>query len=174
MDNKYPIGEFDFTVKRKVSDVSEWIEEIRELPLKVKAELYGVSDEVLNTPYRKNGWTVLEVVHHLCDSHMNALIRVKLALTEDNPTIKPYDETAWATLGDYDEVSIKSALRMLTVIHEKWFSVLNNMKKKHFKRTFHHPESGIDYTLALATAMYAWHGNHHLAHIQLVTQKKEA
>ncbi len=171
MDNRYPIGEFDITKKRKVSDVTEWMEDIRELPLKVKAELYGLSDDVLETPYREGGWTVREVVHHLCDSHMNALIRVKLALTEDNPTIKPYDESAWASLGDY-EVSMKTTLRMLTAIHEKWSAVLKNMNKKQFKRTFHHPESGIDFTLVQATAMYAWHGNHHLAHIQLVTQNR--
>jgi len=171
MDNRYPIGEFDFTKKRKVSDVTEWMEDIRELPLKVKAELYGLSDDVLDTPYREGGWTVREVVHHLCDSHMNALIRVKLALTEDNPTIKPYDESAWTSLGDY-EVSMKTTLRMLTAIHEKWSAVLRNMTKKQFKRTFHHPESGIDYTLTQATAHYAWHCNHHLAHIQLVTQNR--
>ncbi len=172
MDNKYPIGQFDFTIKRKVKDVPVWMEDIRELPLKLKAELYGVPDEIYDTPYREDGWTVRQVVHHLCDSHMNALIRLKLALTEDNPTIKPYDENAWTSLGDYEAVSMKSALRMLTVIHEKWSAVLNNMSKKQFKRTFHHPESGIDYTLALATAHYAWHCNHHLAHIQQVTQNR--
>lgn len=172
MDNKYPIGQFDFSAKYKAKDLPEWIEDIRTLPTKVKGELYGQSDELLDTPYREGGWTVRQVVHHLCDSHMNALIRLKLALTEDNPTIKPYDENAWVSLGDYEAVSIKSTLRMLTAIHEKWFAVLDNMKKKQFKRTFHHPESGIDYTLLLATAHYAWHCNHHLAHIQLVTQNR--
>ncbi|MEQ9309796.1 MAG: putative metal-dependent hydrolase [Balneolaceae bacterium] len=172
MNKQYPIGTFDFTVERKYKDVSVWMEEIKELPLKIKAELYGLPDEVFDTPYRKGGWTVRQVVHHLCDSHMNALIRVKLALTEDNPTIKPYDENAWANLGDYEEVSMKSTLRMLTAIHEKWSAVLENMTKKQFKRTFHHPESKIDYTLIQATAHYAWHCNHHLAHIQLVTQNR--
>lgn len=172
MDKKYPIGPFDYTAKRSFKDVSTWIEEIKELPLKLKAELYGLSDEVIETAYRDGGWTVKEVIHHLCDSHMNALIRVKLALTEDNPTIKPYDEHAWSTLGDYDSVSLKDALRFLTVIHEKWIAVLQNMSKKQFSRTFYHPESGITYTLIQATAMYAWHGNHHLAHIQLVTQNR--
>lgn len=174
MDKRYPIGQFDFSKKWKVKDLPELIEDIRTLPLKVKAELYGQPDELLDIPYREGGWTVRQLVHHLCDSHMNALIRLKLALTEDNPTIKPYDENAWTTLGDYEEVSMKSTLRMLTAIHEKWAAVLDNMKKKQFKRTFHHPESGIDYTLILATAHYAWHCNHHFAHIQLVTQNKEA
>ena len=172
MDKKYPIGPFDYTAKRKFKDVPAWMEEIRELPLKLKAELYGLSDEVIETPYREGGWTVKEVIHHLCDSHMNAFIRVKLALTEDNPTIKPYDEQAWSTLGDYDAVSLKDALRLLTIIHEKWITILEKMSKKQFSRTFHHPGAGIDYTLIEATAMYAWHGNHHLAHIQLVTQNR--
>ncbi|MFV1884057.1 MAG: YfiT family bacillithiol transferase [Balneola sp.] len=172
MNRKYPIGEFDFNRKWKMKDLPELIEDIRTLPLKVKAELYGQPDEIYDVSYREGGWTVRQLVHHLCDSHMNALTRVKLALTEDNPTIKPYDENAWTTLGDYEEVSMKSALRMLTAIHEKWAAVLDNMKKKDFKRTFHHPDSGIDYDLILATAHYAWHCNHHLAHIQLVTQNQ--
>lgn len=172
MNKQYPIGIFDFSIERKYKDVSVWMQDIKELPLKVKAELYGLDDEVLDTPYREGGWTIRQLVHHLCDSHMNALIRVKLTLTEDNPTIKPYDENAWTTLGDYEEVSLKNALRMLTTIHQKWSAVLQNMNKKQFKRTFHHPESGIDYNLILATAHYAWHCNHHLAHIQLVTQNR--
>ena len=171
MDNRYPIGQFDFSIERTPEKISAWMEDIKELPMKVKAELYGLSREVLNTPYREGGWTVVKVVHHLCDSHMNALIRVKLALTEDNPTIKPYNENKWALLGDYDKVSLTDALEMLTIIHKKWSAVLENMTKGQFSRTFHHPESGIDYTLTQATAHYAWHCNHHLAHIQLVTQK---
>lgn len=172
MNKKYPIGPFDFSIERKFKDVPVCIEEIKELPLKVKAELYGLSEDVFNTPYREGGWKVSQVVHHLCDSHMNALIRVKLTLTEENPTIKPYDENAWTSLGDYEAVSMKSTLRMLTAIHEKWSAILERMTKKQFKRTFHHPELKKDFTLIQSTAHYAWHCNHHLAHIQLVTQNR--
>jgi hypothetical protein len=174
MDKRYPIGEFDYNAELDISQVKGWIEDIRSLPGKIQNEVYYASVNQLNTPYREGGWTVRQVIHHIGDSHMNALIRFKLALTEDNPTIKPYDENAWTTTADYVKVSIQDAVEFVKIIHTKWAAILDDMKDEDFSRTFHHPESGIDYNLMLALAHYAWHGNHHLAHIQLVTKKESA
>lgn len=170
MDKKYPIGDFDYNAVHDVANASEWINEIRAFPGRVKAELESMTEEQLQTPYRDGGWTVSQVIHHVADSHMNAFIRIKLALTEDNPVIKPYDEAAWATLADYKSVSAYDALTLVEILHTKWCVLLDSMTKEQFLRTFQHPESGINYSLIQATAMYAWHCNHHLAHIQLVTQ----
>lgn len=174
MNKRYPIGTFDSTKIYDDAVLEEWIDEIRSLPLRLKAELYGLEDDILDTPYREGGWTVRQIVHHLGDSHLNALTRFKLALTEDNPTIKPYDEKRWAQLGDYETVSIKDGLDFVKIIHRKWVAVLETMKPEDFKRTLIHPEGRDDYPndLFRITGMYAWHGNHHLAHIQLVTQNK--
>ncbi len=171
MNKRYPVGKFHFDDSSTFDDVSQWINTIKNLPAKLAAELDGVSDEILDTPYREDGWTVRQVVHHICDSHMNALIRVRLALTEDNPTIKPYDEAAWAEMADYSAVSVTDALTFIRILHAKWVAILDSMTEEDFSKTFFHPEGNINYSLIKATAMYAWHSDHHLAHIQLVTQQ---
>lgn len=170
MDKKYPIGDFDYNAIHDVANAPEWIQEISAFAGKVKTELDNITEEQLQTPYREGGWSVNQVVHHVADSHMNAFVRVKLALTENNPLIKPYNEAAWATLADYTSVSVSDALILIDILHKKWCALLDSMTEDQFMRTFQHPESGINYTLIQATAMYAWHCNHHLAHIQLVTQ----
>ena len=172
MDRKYPIGKFDFSLTNDTSDLSQWIEDIRSLPVKIQNEIYYASEIQLNTPYREGGWTVKQVIHHLGDSHMNALMRFKLALTEDNPTIKPYDESSWATTADYVVVSIQDAIEFLRIVHAKWSALLDDMTEQDFKRTFIHPEGNYPSDLLNTTAMYAWHGNHHLAHIKLVTNNQ--
>lgn len=170
MDKRYPIGNFELEAERNPDQVNEWIEDIRSLPKRIQNELYYASVDQLNTPYREGGWTVTQVIHHLGDSHMNALMRFKLALTEDNPTIKPYDEKAWSTTADYVKVSVREAVDFLSVIHSKWAAILDDMMDEDFKRTFIHPEGNYPGDLLNLTALYAWHGNHHLAQIQLVTK----
>ena len=168
MDKRYPIGNFDYDANHEIADAEMYMDQIKELPSKVRRSISQLSEEQLHTPYRENGWTPFQVVHHLGDSHLNSLIRFKLAMTENNPTIGPYDENTWTTLGDYELMSIEEGLNFLEAIHLKWIAILKTIKNDDWNRTFHHPESGINYTLINALAMYAWHGNHHLAHIELV------
>lgn len=170
MDKRYPIGNFDYKKDHNISDAEMYVNQIEELPSKVRALVSEFSEEQLHTPYREHGWTPFQVIHHMGDSHLNSLCRFKLAMTEDNPTIRPYDENAWAEFGDYESMSVEEGLDFLEAIHNKWVAILNKIQGDEWKRTFHHPESGINYKLINALAMYAWHGNHHLAHIELVKQ----
>ena len=123
-----------------------------------------MSEQQLLTPYRDGGWTIAQVVHHLADSHLNSYIRFKLALTEDNPTIKPYDEAAWAMLAD-SRMPIDSSLQLLESVHARWVTLLRSMKEADFARTYVHPEHGKTFTLWGVLGMYAWHGRHHTAHV---------
>ena len=172
MDRQFPVGKFKFDANSTFQDVQEWIEIIRSLPQKLAKEMEGITEQQLETPYREGGWTVREVVHHIGDSHMNAMIRFKLSLTEENPTIKAYEQALWTGLGDYEDVSVADALELVRIIHAKWVAIIGRMKEEDFDKTFYHPEYKTTYSLKHAAAMYAWHSNHHLAHIQLVTQNK--
>lgn len=134
------------------------------LPERLKAAVSGLSDAQLDTPYREGGWTVRQVVHHLADSHANSVIRFKLALTEDWPTIKPYDEAAWAKLPDSKSLPIESSMTFIEGMHERWVALLEAMTEADFERGFVHPEHGRQ-SLATALAIYAWHSRHHVAHI---------
>jgi uncharacterized damage-inducible protein DinB len=127
----------------------------------------GLSEEQLNTPYRPGGWTVRQVVHHLPDSHMNSYVRFKLALTEDAPTIKPYDEALWANLADSSTTPLETSLALLDALHVRWVRLLKSMTDADFMREFRHPESGL-IRLDQNLALYAWHGKHHVAHITSV------
>lgn len=169
MDRQYPTGRFDLKAVYTLQNVPSLIEEIKALPKKIQNELYYAEVDQLNTPYREGGWTIKQVVHHLGDSHMNALMRFKLALTEDNPTIKPYDEKAWSQTADYIKVPIQDSIEFIRIIHNKWGALLDDMKDEDFSRTFIHPEGNYPTDLLHTLAMYVWHGNHHLAHIKLVT-----
>jgi len=169
MDKRYPIGNFDYDKDHNVADAEMYVNQIKELPSKVRALVSELSEEQLHTPYRENGWRPIQVIHHMGDSHLNSLCRFKLAMTEENPTIRPYDEAAWALLGYYELMSAEEGLKFLEALHGKWTAVLKTIKGDDWNRTFQHPESGINYLLINAVAMYAWHGNHHLAHIELVT-----
>lgn len=174
MSKQYPIGTFDGSLSYSWDILPHWIEDIELLPGKLSAELTECSDNLLDTPYRKNGWTVRQVVHHLADSHLNAFVRYKLALTENNPIIKPYNEQAWALLADYKQMPVEDILTFIYLLHKKWVIVLKHMSPKDFRKTLVHPEPGNNYPpdLFRITGMYAWHGNHHLAHIKLVTQNQ--
>ena len=147
------------------------IDEIAAAPAKVRAALQGLNDAQLDTPYREGGWTLRQVAHHVPDSHMNAYIRLRLALTEKEPTIKPYDEAAWAKLEDAEHAPVEVSLRLLEPLHERWVRLLRSMKPEDFARTFVHPEHGAR-TLDWLLFLYAWHGRHHTAHITELKKQK--
>ena len=163
-DLRYPVGRFRPHTSPDRSHRSAAIADIAELPQKIRAAVAGLDDRRLDTPYRPGGWTVRQLVHHVADSHMNALIRVKLALTEDTPTIKPYDENAWSTLPDMT-LPIAVSLSLIEGIHTRWIAVVNGMAVDQFARSFMHPELQTEMTLDHLVQLYAWHSHHHLAHI---------
>ena len=163
-DERYPIGQFECDDVISKEQVAEWIEEIRVLPEQLKEVIKDLSDEELNRSYRENGWTVRQLVHHIADSHMNSYIRIKLALTEETPTIKPYEETEWAELPDYS-LPISESLQLIESLYVRWVYLLQSLTEEQLKRAFLHPDSGIT-TVEKSIGIYAWHGKHHLAHIQ--------
>ena len=168
IDRRYPIGPFTYHKPLSDQDVQAMIQTIEDFPSRLKklVDQYGATN--LDTPYREFGWTVRQVVHHVADSHMNAYIRFKLALTEDKPTIKPYNEKAWAEMIDSKTLPVDISLTLLTAIHKRWVTILRTMNEESFQRTFFHPEHMKLHTLYEILAMYAWHCNHHYAHIQLI------
>jgi|SRR5579884_2922881 len=169
-DLRYPVGRFQRPGTLSDDARRAAIDSIARLPVAFRKAVDGLDDRQLDTPYRPGGWTVRQVVHHVPDSHMNALIRVKLALTEDTPTIKPYNEAEWAKLEDARSTPIETSLSLLDALHDRWVRVLRAMSPADFRRTLLHPENG-EMTLDDVLAMYDWHGRHHTAHI---TRLREA
>ncbi|QQZ09639.1 YfiT family bacillithiol transferase [Heyndrickxia vini] len=163
MDLKYPIGKFQFNGEVTTSVTKEWINEIEDFPRLLQDAVKDLNNEQLDTPYRSGGWTVRQVIHHLADSHMNAYVRFKLALTEEKPVIKPYDETEWAELSDY-KLPIDISLSLLESLHKRWTNLLRSLSGADLEKTFIHPVSG-DVSVGENIGIYAWHGRHHLAHI---------
>jgi len=164
-DLKYPIGKFIRPNEITPETLAKYILVLEQFPEKLKLAVSGLSENLLNTAYRESGWTVRQVVHHCADSHMNSFVRYKLALTEENPTIKPYFEDRWAELMDSKNASVESSLSIIGGIHSKWVVLLRSMTPSDFKRTFYHPEQKRDIPLDVTTALYAWHSEHHLSHI---------
>ena len=164
---KYPIGKFTAPENVTADMRQAWIESITALPQHLEAALEGVTEAQLDTPYRPDGWTVRQVVHHLADSHINAYCRLHLSLTEDAPVIKPYEEGAWAKLPD-STLPISHSLEILRGLHFRWVHLLRNMSEADFQRTYVHPQYGKVYSMDTMSALYAWHGGHHLAHVKLV------
>ncbi|HUN88392.1 MAG TPA: bacillithiol transferase BstA [Terriglobales bacterium] len=164
LDLRYPIGKFQPQPAYTETERAAMIQEIAELPAKLRSAVSGLNEQQLETRYREGGWTVRQVVHHLADSHMNSYVRFRLALTENAPTIKPYDEAAWAELTDARREPVEISLRLLESLHHRWVVLLQSLTPEDWKHTFVHPERG---SLDLATnlALYAWHGKHHVAHI---------
>ena len=164
MDLRYPIGPF----VRPTNPTPEWrlqmIERIAETPRELRNAVRGLNESQLQTPYRDGGWTVRQVVHHVPDSHLNAYVRLKLALTESRPTIKPYEEALWARLPDSDGVPIDVSLSLLEALHTRWVALLRAMRDEDWAREYEHPETG-KHDLNYLLAMYAWHGAHHTAPI---------
>jgi hypothetical protein len=161
---RYPIGHFSPPAGSTPELRAAQIETLRLLPERLCATVSGLTDAQLDTPYRHDGWTVRQVVHHIADSHANAYIRCKLALTEDWPTIKPYDEAAWANLADSRSAPIEGSLALITALHGRWVELLESMTGADFDKGYDHPEMGR-VPLARALALYDWHSRHHTAHI---------
>mgnify|MGYP005858198157 CR=1 FL=1 len=169
---KYPIGKFTLSEKVTGEAIAEAIKQIKAFPSSLFKAVGPLSAYQLDTPYRPGGWTVRQLIHHCADSHMNAFIRFKLALTEENPTIKPYEEAEWAKLADA-VLPIESSLAIIQAVHFKWVVLLDSMKPQDFKKTYFHPEKNRSQELEEVTLMYAWHSQHHLAHIlHLVMREK--
>jgi hypothetical protein len=164
-DPRYPIGKFERRDSLTPEERRQCIDQIAAVPQNMRAAVRGLDQKQLDTPYREGGWTLRQVVHHVPDSHMNAYMRVKLALTEDSPTIKPYDEAEWAKLADMRDTPIETSLTLLESLHGRWDKLLRSLKDADFKRTFRHPEHSGTLTIDWLLAMYAWHGRHHTAHI---------
>ncbi|MED3562152.1 YfiT family bacillithiol transferase [Bacillus xiapuensis] len=170
MDMKYPIGKFQFNGEITNGITKDWINEIESLPRLLRDAVKDLDNEQLDTPYRSGGWTVRQVIHHLADSHMNAYVRFKLALTEEKPVIKPYDETKWAELSDY-ELPIEISLSLLETLHQRWTNLLRSQSSADMEKTFIHPDSG-EVSVGKNIGIYAWHGRHHLAHITSLCNRK--
>ncbi|HWR36427.1 MAG TPA: bacillithiol transferase BstA [Clostridia bacterium] len=162
-DARYPIGKFTWAGPNTESDRKCYIDQIEQAPVQLRAAVFGLTDQQLDTPYREGGWTVRQVVHHVADSHMNAYIRFKLALTENEPTVKPYDEKAWAEQPD-SKLPVEVSLQLFDRLHQRFTTILRSMKPADFDRKLRHPELG-EVVLDRYVAMYAWHGKHHVAHI---------
>lgn len=165
---RFPIGSFEWDGVWDEAVKSRWIGSIEELPAKLRSLLDGLSGEQLAVPYRPEGWNVRQVVHHLADSHMNSYIRFKLALTENQPTIKPYEEARWAELPDTLQWPVEQSVALLDALHSRWVFLLRSMSEEDYGRTFYHPASKAVVPLQKALGLYDWHGRHHLAHIALV------
>jgi uncharacterized damage-inducible protein DinB len=170
-DPRFPTGKFSFDTDVTDAKRRRCIDAIRETPAKFRAAVTGLSQAQIDTPYRDGGWTVRQLVHHLPESHANAFVRFKLALTEDNPTIKPYNEDAWVKLPDVARAPIESSLTLLEALHQRWVTLLDVMKPEEFTRPLIHPEQG-QITLDRLLQMYAWHGPHHTAHVEMVRNRR--
>lgn len=170
MDLRYPIGPFKVDGAPTDENIRRAIDEIAETPAKLRAAVEGLTLEQLDTPYRPDGWTVRQVVHHVPDSHLNSYCRLKLALTEDEPVIKPYDESRWAELEDSRVTPVEVSLALLESLHKRWVMLLESVEPADFQRTFRHPDIGV-ITLAQNTCLYAWHGRHHVAHITSLRER---
>ena len=164
MDLRYPVGPFKFDGPVDDQQRIAFIDQIEETPMRLQAAVKGLTKDQIDTPYRPGGWTVRQVVHHVPESHMNAYIRFKLAITEDNPTIKPYFEDRWAKLDDAQTAPIDLSLNLLDSLHRRWVLFLRSLNGSDFQRSFQHPELGA-MTVDKNLALYAWHGRHHVAHI---------
>ncbi len=169
-DLRYPIGGFSFEGSATADDRRDWIEQIAAAPAKLRAALEGLSASQLDTPYREGGWTLRQVAHHVPDSHLNSYVRVRLALTEDEPVIKPYREDRWAELIDARTAPVEISLALLDSLHQRWVMLLRSLTPADFARTFRHPELGL-MTLEKNLALYAWHGRHHVAQITSLRER---
>jgi hypothetical protein len=171
MDPRYPIGKFTWNGPNSREQRARLIEDIAATPERMRKAVEGLTEQQLDTPYREGGWTVRQVVHHVPDSHMNSYIRFKLALTEHEPTIKPYDEAQWAELIDAKDAPIETSLQLLEALHRRWVMLLQSLSDEHVNKQFTHPELG-QVSLDKNIAIYAWHGKHHVAHINALREQK--
>lgn len=161
---RYPVGEFKASPQPDQALQTIWRETIAVFPAQLRTAVEGLSDQELDWRYRPGGWTIRQVVHHCADSHLNAIVRFKLALTETDPTIKPYNEAAWAELPDVQQ-PLETSLMILEGLHARWKALLDQMTEEDYQRSFFHPEHGTPFTLLLGLDNYQWHCRHHLAHV---------
>lgn len=169
-DLRYPVGRFAKDPEVTPEKIRGWIDSIDAVPGALRSALAGLSPEQLDTPYRPGGWTVRQVAHHVPDSHLNAYVRFKLALTEDEPTIKPYEEARWAELADTRETPLEVSLALLEALHRRWVTLLRSLEPPDFGRRLVHPELGR-LTLDHVLQIYAWHGRHHVAHVTALRER---
>ena len=169
-DERFPIG--PFATEAPTSEKRRaWIREIEETPDRVRKAIEGLTPEQLDTPYREGGWTIRQVVHHLADSHINSFVRFKLALTEDEPTVRDYDEKQWAETVDATDAPLDVSLDLLESLHKRWIFLLESLTANEFQKKFKHPERGL-MTLDTNLQLYAWHGRHHVAHIEALRNRE--
>jgi uncharacterized damage-inducible protein DinB len=168
---KYPIGKFRHEGEIDAQKREEWIRQIEEAPDRLADALRGLTDEQLDTTYREGGWTVRQVAHHMPDSHLNSFMRFKLALTEDEPSVAPYDENAWALLADSANAPVELAVELLRALHRRWALLLRSMSDADYARTFYHPGYQTVNRLDRTLGLYAWHGRHHVAHITSLRER---
>jgi hypothetical protein len=169
-DLRFPIGEFRFPDSISAQDLTRFIQDIEAAPANMRAAVAGLNDSQLDTPYRPGGWTVRQLVHHVPDSHINSYVRYRLALTEDEPVIKPYQEQLWAELADARALPVEPSLVLLESLHARWVPLLRSLSPSEWKRNFRHPDLGL-VSLEKNAALYAWHGRHHVAHITALRQR---
>jgi uncharacterized damage-inducible protein DinB len=169
-DPRFPIGKFLYSGSLTAERKQEHLHNIEQTPARMRAALRGLSDRQLDTPYRDGGWTLRQVAHHVPDSHMNSYIRFKLAITEDDPTIKPYMEDLWAELPEAKSAPIEMSLVLLDSLHQRWVLMLRKLSDSDWQRAFRHPELGA-ITLEKNLALYSWHGRHHVAHITSLRER---
>jgi hypothetical protein len=169
-DPRYPIGTFQPPDTFTADVRARLIDQVEDAPARLREAVRGLAPAQLDHPYREGGWTVRQVVHHLPDSHLNSYVRVRLALTEDEPTIKPYSEGRWADLADAAHGDVELSVTLLEALHRRWVVLLRAMSEVDFQRTFRHPERGV-MTLDRNLALYAWHGRHHVAHITSLRER---
>ena len=163
-DLRYPIGKFSYSGTLTADQKRDFLNDVAATPAQLRAAIKGLSEDQLDTPYRPGGWTVRQVVHHVPDSHLNSYVRFKLALTEEEPTIKPYAEDRWAELADTKTTPVEVSLTLLDSLHDRWVRLLRSLTPDEWKRTFRHPDLG-PMTVEKTLALYAWHGRHHVSHI---------
>ena len=170
MDLRYPICPFEWRGENSAEDRRRYLDEIEQAPARLRGAVAGLSNQQLDTPYRPGGWSVRQVVHHLPDSHLNSYVRFRLALTEDEPTIKPYDESRWAELTDARTAPVEISLAFIESLHRRWMLLLRSLTPADFARQFRHPELGV-VSLDKNLALYAWHGRHHVAQITSLRER---
>ena len=170
-DHRYPIGKYE-QVGYSEQQKATWLADIRHLPDALENAILNLDEKQLQTPYREGGWTVHQLVHHVADSHMNAYIRFKLGYTEENPTIRPYDEKLWAPLADSENLPVNISITLLFALHKRWYEFLKSFKEEDWQKTVYHPEYKKQFTLWQLLGLYAWHGRHHTAHITALRERE--
>jgi uncharacterized damage-inducible protein DinB len=170
-DHRYPIGQYE--PRPYANELKEeWLADIRYLPQAIEQAISNLDEEQLHTPYREGGWTVHQLVHHVADSHINAYCRFKLGLTENNATIRPYDENQWVALADVQNLPVNISITLLHALHARWYELLRNLTAEDLQKTVYHPEHKKEFTLWVLLGMYAWHSRHHTAHITALRERK--